>query len=225
MKRAMRLVMLCMAGLLLMAGVSQAEEGSWYDGHENWIVRVFSAPSGTDYAVTLEVIDTANTLITDPILGLSTNPYPITGTAGGPDVSLAFDEATATAYVIYTSAGGTGVSLQAVPDIVRAGGTLTVTPNPVVFGNVGSGNISKKTVTVSNTGNLPVQITDISKPGDPYSIAGTSTCAAGMTLAPGGGSCTIVVKFSPPSANTFNNSFVISSNGGNVTVLLQGVGQ
>ncbi|MBI5848149.1 MAG: hypothetical protein HZB31_09415, partial [Nitrospirae bacterium] len=102
MKKAMMMVVLCMTGLVLMAGVSGAEEAAWYDAAENWIVRVYSAPSGAGYGVTLEVLDTGNSLVTDPILGMATNPLLLTGTAGGPDVSLAFDEGSATAYVLYT---------------------------------------------------------------------------------------------------------------------------
>ena len=234
MKRAMAVLVMSVAVILAMTvGTACAEEAAWYDAAENWIVRVYTTSSAPQslttaenvavagYGVMLEVVDTGNNLITDPIVGMATNPIQITGAADGPDVSLAFDGDTAMAYVFYTAGG---VMLQAVPDIVRAAGVLTVTPNPVLFGNTTVGYSPKKTATVTNAGSLPLQITGISAPGTSFVIAaGTSTCAVGTSLA-AGDSCSIVVKFTPSAAGPYEGSFVVSSNGGNVTVILKGSG-
>ncbi|MBI5074539.1 MAG: hypothetical protein HZB62_05150 [Nitrospirae bacterium] len=224
MKKVIILLVLCMTGLVLMTGVSWSEEGAWYDAGENWIVRAYTASAGQDYSVTLEVLDTVNNLITDPIIGMATNPLLIAGNAGGPDVSLAFDEATATAYVLYTTPGGGAVSLQEMPDIVRAHGAMTVAPNPLLFGNVAKGKTLNKTVVVNNTGNIPVNITSIGTPGVPFSIvvAGT-TCAVGTPVAVGG-NCSIVVRFAPVALATYNDSFGINTSVGNMTVNLNGSG-
>lgn len=224
MKKGILLMVLCLAGLILMVGEARSEEAAWYDAAENWIVRAYTAPAGADYSVAIEVLDTANNLITDPIIGMATNPLQIAGNAGGPDVSLAFDEAAATAYVLYTTPGGGAVTLQEMPDIIRAKGAITAVPNPVLFGNVAAGKSLNKTLTVSNTGNIPAGITSIGTPGAPFSIvAAGTTCTGGTTLAVGG-SCSIVVRFAPPAVTTYNNSFGIISSVGNVTVNLIGIG-
>ena len=237
MKKAMRLVLLCVTGLLLMMGVSWSEETAWYDAQENWIMRVYSGPAQQlfnvpsqqgdnsialqGYSVMLEVVDTGNNLVTDSIVGMATNPLPIVGNAASPDVSLAYDEASATAYVIYTATGG--VSLQAVPDIVRAGAVLTATPNPVLYGNVAVGTVKKKMITVTNTGVKALNITSLGTTGDPFKIVVGTTCAVGVPVAVGG-SCSIVVKFTPAVPAPYDGSFVLSSDGGNVTVILKGSG-
>ena len=224
MKKAITLIVLCMTGLILMAGTSWSEEGAWYDGAENWIVRVYTAPSGADYAVSLEVLDTGNVLVTDPIVGMTTNPQQITGSAGGPDVSLAFDEGSATAYVLYTAGGGGAVAMQAMPDIVRARGAMEVLPNPVLFGNVVIGKSSNKTVTLSNTGTLPVNISTIGTPGGPFSIVALgTTCTVGVPVAVGG-SCSIVVRLAPLAGTPYSSSFGIITDAGSVTVNLSGTG-
>ncbi|MBI5074536.1 MAG: hypothetical protein HZB62_05135 [Nitrospirae bacterium] len=221
MKKVIILMVLSMA-VVLTAGVSWSEEGAWYDAAENWIVRAYSSPAGADYSVTLEVLSTGNVLITDPIIGMATNPIQIVGNAGGPDVSLAFDEGTATAYVLYTIGGV--VTLQEMPDIIRAHGAIAVVPNPVLFGSVVKGNGSNKTVMVSNTGNIPVNITLIGTPAVPFSIvAAGTTCVVGTPVAVGG-SCSIVVRFAPPAIATYNSSFGINTSVGNVTVNLNGSG-
>lgn len=224
MKKVIILLVLCMAGLTLMAGESRSEEAAWYDAAENWIVRAYTAPVGADYSVTLEVIDTGNSLVTDPIIGMATNPIQIAGNAGGPDVSLAFDEATATAYVLYTTPGGGAVTLQEMPDIVRARGAIAALPNPVLFGNVAKGKTLNKTVIVSNTGNIPASITSIGTPAVPFSIvASGTTCTGGTTLAVAG-SCSIVVRFAPTALTAYTNSFGIVSSVGNLTINLSGTG-
>lgn len=224
MKKVIMLMVLCMTGLVMTAGVSWSEEASWYDTAENWIVRAYTAPAGPNYTVTLEVLDTANNLVTAPIIGVKPNPLLISGNAGGPDVSLSFDEATATAYVLYTTPGGGAVSLQEVPDIVRERGAMTVLPNPVLFGNVAKGKTLNRTVLVSNTGNIPVNITAMGTPGAPFSIvAAGTTCVVGTPVAVGG-NCNIVVRFGPVATGTFNSSFGITTNVGNATINLNGTG-
>src|SRR5574340_1389227 len=74
MNRAMRMVVFCMAVVVMLAGVSGAEEASWYDATENWIVRVYTAPAAGGYEVSLEVVDTGNNIVTDPIMGMASNP-------------------------------------------------------------------------------------------------------------------------------------------------------
>jgi hypothetical protein len=40
--------------LAMTVGSVCAEEATWYDASENWIMRVYTAPAGADYSGTLE---------------------------------------------------------------------------------------------------------------------------------------------------------------------------
>ncbi len=223
MKKVIMLMVLCMAGQVMMSGESWSEEGAWYDAAENWIVRAYTSPNGPNYSVTLEVLDTANNLITDPIVGLANSSHLIIDNAGGPDVSLAFDEGSATAYVLYTAPGGGAVSLEELPGIVRARGAMTVTPNPVLFGKVAVGKNLTRTITINNTGNIPVNITSIGTPLAPFSIVAGSTCVAGTPVAVGG-NCSIVVRFAPTAVTSYSGSLGIVTSVGNATITLSGSG-
>jgi hypothetical protein len=219
MKKVRRKVFLCMMAFFLMAGVSWSEETAWYDPAENWIVRLYTTASVPGYAVMLEVLDTGNNLVTDPIAGILTNPLEIAGDAGGPDVSLAFDEERAMAYVIYTESRG-GVALTPVPDIVRAGGNLTVTPNTAEFGTVRAWGTKNRTVTVRNSGTMPINFRYIGTSGLPFTLH-SKTCVTGKPLAIGH-TCNIELRFSPYDAAAYNGSLDIISNAGGVHVPLIG---
>jgi hypothetical protein len=218
MRRTITTLTLCTVGMLVISGWAWSEEAAWYDAKQGWIVRVQSTPAGAQYAVSLEVVDTSNELVTDAIAGLATNPLPITGNADSPDISLAFDEATATAYVIYTLGGD--VVVQPVPDIARQ---IGVTPNPLVFGTVRRGMSSTKILTVRNAGETPMRITGIGTPGAPFTIMRTSTCVIGTTVQTAR-SCLIAVKFAPTAHTTYTSSFEIDTDVGNATVNLSGTG-
>lgn len=223
MKRAIILFVLCMTAMVLTAGESWSEEAAYYDATENWIVRVYTAPAGSDYSVTLEVVDTGNNLVTDPIIGMTTNPLQIEGSASSPDISIAFDEDRATAHVIYTADGG-GVSLKTIPDIARDVGVMAVSPNPVLFGSVMIRSMVERTITIMNTGVTPLNFTAIGTVAAPFTIVPWTTCAVGRPLA-AYGRCRIVVRFVPTAARGYSDSILVNSDNGNVNVRLIGTGR
>jgi hypothetical protein len=219
MKRSASWPMVCLVGVVAIWGAAWAEEAAWYDATEMWIVRVQSMPAGQSFAVTLEVVDTRNILVTDTIVGLATNPILLVGDADSSDISLAFDEETATAYVLYTTGGR--VVVHPVADLSRQ---MTVTPNPLLFGAVKAGNTVKKRVRIRNAEKSPMTITAIGTPEEPFKITRRTTCEAGTALK-SGKSCRIVVKFSPTGALAYQSSFDLQTDLGNVTIHLGGSGR
>jgi hypothetical protein len=223
MKRTIILFVFCMTGLLLMSGVSWSEEAASYDAAENWMVRVYTSTADSNYSVMFEVVDTGNKIVTDKITGMSTNPMQITATASRPDVSLALDENSATAYVTYTAGDGE-VSLQPMPDVKRDTGVIEVTSNPELFGSLKAGSTKDKTIKITNTGVSPLNFTMIGTTEAPFTILPETTCAAVIPLA-AGKNCKIVVRFAPTAAKPYAGNFVVRSDNGSVNIRLIGTGR
>jgi hypothetical protein len=227
MKRVIILLMICTAGVMAPADRALSEEAAWYYAFEGWIIRVFTTPAGGNHEVILEVLDASNSIVpANQIMGLAQNPHQIVSNAISADISLAFDEMTATAYVLYTDAASV-LTLQPVPELTSIGSgepNMSVTPNPVNFGTVTVGGSHNSTVTVTNSGTANMTITTIGSPSAPYSIAAGGTCTHGTTLTPGG-NCIISVSFAPIVGGAVNRNFTVSSDGGNATVSLTGTGQ
>jgi hypothetical protein len=116
------------------------------------------------------------------------------------------------------------------PHVVNLSGTGTPAPTPVAslsatmlnFGNYVAGTMSQpKTVTLTNTGSMTLNITSINRTGADFSH--TTNCAA--TLAPNA-SCTIDATFAPTGAGVLNGNIAITSNapGSPHNIGLSGVG-
>jgi hypothetical protein len=89
--------------------------------------------------------------------------------------------------------------------------TLTLGINPTIlsFGNVTTGTSSpSQNVTITNTGNSNVSISQITLSGAGYSMTGGS---APVTLSPSQ-NLTLIIRFNPTSAGTVNGSISIASN-------------
>jgi hypothetical protein len=89
--------------------------------------------------------------------------------------------------------------------------TLTLGINPTIlsFGNVTTGTSSpSQNVTITNTGNSNVSISQITLNGAGYSMTGGS---APVTLSPSQ-NLTLIIRFNPTSAGTVNGSLSIASN-------------
>ncbi|MGB8543392.1 MAG: choice-of-anchor D domain-containing protein [Candidatus Acidiferrales bacterium] len=104
-------------------------------------------------------------------------------------------------------------------------GPLAV-PSPlnVNFGNVPSGTTSpSQEITLTNTGNQPLQITEFNFSGDVAQFSlGQNSCTAGNMVS-AGGSCTIQVSFVPSTTGTFNASLNITDNSGNIAGAVQSI--
>jgi hypothetical protein len=101
--------------------------------------------------------------------------------------------------------------------------TLGIRPTSLSFGNVTTGTSSaSQNVTITNTGNSNVTISQITLSGSGYSMTGGS---APVTLSPSQ-SLTLVVQFSPRAAGSVNGSISIVNNasGSPASVSLSGTG-
>jgi hypothetical protein len=101
---------------------------------------------------------------------------------------------------------------------------ISVTPNPVPFGNVNVGDTLDQSITVGNNGTANLLIGTITNPGAPFSKQ-TDSCS-GQSISPGG-TCMVTYRFAPTSVSTFStNSDIPSNDPGqpNVVVSLNGNG-
>jgi len=101
--------------------------------------------------------------------------------------------------------------------------TLSISPTSLSFGNVTTGTSSAtQSVTITNTGNSNLTISQISAGGAGYSVTGGS---APVTLTPTQ-RLVLTVQFSPSATGSVNGSISIVSNaiGSPATVTLSGTG-
>ena len=102
---------------------------------------------------------------------------------------------------------------------------LALAPSSLSWGSVpagGSGGV--QSVTLTNTGTMPVTINSIATPLNPPFVPGGGTCAAPPFTLAAGASCSLAYDFKPTAAGTFSSSPQISSNApaGPTDVLLSG---
>ena len=101
---------------------------------------------------------------------------------------------------------------------------ISVTPNPVAFGNVNVGGTSDNTATLKNDGNANLVIGAITQPGQPFSKI-QDNCS-GQTIAPNA-TCTVTYRFAPTTSGNFSSNSDIPSNDPDenpVIVTLNGTG-
>lgn len=103
----------------------------------------------------------------------------------------------------------------------------SVSPSSLTFGSLPIGTTSApQTVTVSNTGSAPLQVTGVSVWG---SFSSTGNCVSASPIAPGG-SCSELVTFAPLSVGFHGGTLTFTSDSGGTTgtmhdVQLQGGGE
>lgn len=112
---------------------------------------------------------------------------------------------------------GTGVAGQ---------GTLTSAPGSVSFGSVPLGQASAQTLSLSNTGNLPVTITGTTAPAVPFGLP--APVSSGITVDPGY-DLQVPVTFTPQSAGAVGGAYQLTTSDGHnppqtVTVPVSGTG-
>ena len=86
---------------------------------------------------------------------------------------------------------------------------ISVTPNPVPFGNVNVGGTSDQTVTIKNDGNANLVVGTITQPTQPFSKYNDN--CSGQTIAPNS-TCTVTYRFAPTTSGSFSSSSNIPSN-------------
>jgi hypothetical protein len=99
---------------------------------------------------------------------------------------------------------------------------LTVSPQSVSFGNVAVGSNGSQTVSLLNTGNGPVNVSQATMAGNGFGMSGL---AVPMTLGPGQ-STAFTVSFAPAGAGSASGNISVVSNAANSvsTVALSGMG-
>jgi hypothetical protein len=88
---------------------------------------------------------------------------------------------------------------------------LTVTPASLSFGSITTGTSTTQSVTVTNSGNASVTLTQISESGTGFSVSG---CTLPLTLA-AGQSTSFNVTFDPATASSLSGSVTVTSNAAN----------
>ena len=134
---------------------------------------------------------------------------PLSNTAVTGNVTIASNASNPTASI---GLAGTGIA---------AGLTLSVNPSSVSFGSVNTGTVASRSVTLTNTGNSDVAISQIGLTGQSFAMTGGSavTLAASQSI-------TVTVQFSPASAGAASGNISISSNatGSPAAIALSGTG-
>lgn len=100
-----------------------------------------------------------------------------------------------------------------------ATGLLTVNQSLVSLGGTTVGSELTGSVTVSNDGATPVQISAIHPPDPPFSATGLPSVGDSI---PSGGSVTVTLAFDPTATGSFNSTLEIDSSGGNCMVGVSG---
>jgi hypothetical protein len=103
--------------------------------------------------------------------------------------------------------------------------TLTINPTSLDFGNVVVGSPSaEQTVTLANTGNTSLDVTELTAAAAPFARVGGTCSVAPIALA-AGDSCTLTYTFSPTVAGAASQTLTVTSSGtGSGTITLEGNG-
>ncbi len=124
--------------------------------------------------------------------------------------------------VVVSNSVGKGTSTAAALTVNAATFLLSATPASLTFGNVNTGASSTLAVTLTNSGNSQVTISNVSISGAGFNASGLS---AGQILAPGQGG-TLNVTFTPAVAGSVTGSLAVVSSASNspATIPLSGTG-
>ena len=139
---------------------------------------------------------------------------PVPGTvlsAGSQTLSVTFTPADTTDYNT-----ATGSVVLTVNSAAPASGSLTVTPASVTFGRVSVGTSSSQIVTLTNSGNASVTISNLSISGPGVGASGVS---AGIVLT-GGQSASLDLTFAASSAGSVTGGVTLVSNASNSSLTI-----
>ena len=110
------------------------------------------------------------------------------------------------------------------------GGSTTPAPNLVVdqasydFGNVTVGKTATLQVLVSNTGSADLSVDDLTISDLVNFTIASGTCGSAPYTLAAGADCTVVLTFTPTAVGTYSEDLDISSNDGDFSASLAGVG-
>lgn len=138
---------------------------------------------------------------------------------GVPCTSLVVESPTTITCTTGAGTAGTGTAeVTTLSGITGSGGTFTYgtpgplqfTPTPADFGSVTQGKSATKTVTVRNTGSIPVTPSAITAtPSQVTVLAGAGRCAPNTAI-PAGGQCDVALNWSPTSTGALSGGLTIA---------------
>jgi predicted lipoprotein with Yx(FWY)xxD motif len=184
-----------------------------------------SVPTGSPSEVLQTVITnggTAAETVTNtsaPTGPFSASGLPANGTiiqpGGSVTVSVTFQPTAAAgdtgSLSVTGSNGGTVATVNLAGTGVIGQGALSASPASASFGSVALGQQHTKTVTISNTGNLPMRISAFSAPTVPFGTPIPVT--TGITLSPGD-TAVLPVTFTPQSVGGFSGTYTLTASDG-----------
>ncbi|MEW6486260.1 MAG: choice-of-anchor D domain-containing protein, partial [Pseudomonadota bacterium] len=190
-----------------------------------------SVTAGTSSDLTVTLSNTGNETLTVNTLSVTGTGFSLVGAAtpiniapgNSQNITVRFSPTDVKNYSgslsIQSNGGNQTVSLSG----QGAGGRATLSPEQIDFGAVAAGSSETVALIVTNTGNAAMNITGITAPSSPFSVSFVGTPP--IQLFPET-QVTILVTFSPTTANNYSSSFVVQTDAinGNRTVNLQGVG-
>jgi hypothetical protein len=112
----------------------------------------------------------------------------------------------------------------ALSGISIAGPGVSLLPNSLSFADTGVGVASAgQTLTLTNNGGIPLQLSAINISGDFGILAGTNMCSLTTSIAPAS-SCTLQIAFAPNAAGPRTGTVVVLSNAATQSAQLAGIG-
>jgi predicted lipoprotein with Yx(FWY)xxD motif len=186
-----------------------------------------SVPTGSTGSEILQTVITNGgtkpetvTTTTAPTGPFSASGLPARGTpiqpGGSVTVSVTFKPTaaggdTGSLSVTGSSPGGTVATVSLAGTGVTGRGTLSASPASASFGSVALGQQHTQTVTIANTGNLPMTISAFSAPTVPFGTPVPVT--TGITLGPGD-TAVLPVTFTPQSLGAFGGTYTLTASDG-----------
>ena len=187
--------------------------------------QTFSITNTGDVGSTLNITDVS--ISGSATLTFTPVTLPVGLATGGPhlDIVVTFDPTVAgvknATLLVTTNAGTVTISLTGTGTGTKPIASLP--PGPIDFGHVTVGSsVSTPHVTLTNIGTADLHVSDISITGSGAFTVDAGQCTAAIPSPTG--TCDITVAFTPTSAGTKTATLHVTSDGGNRSVDLTGVG-
>jgi hypothetical protein len=186
-------------------------------------INSITLPANADFAVVASSTTCSSTPGSNVILG-----------GGKCDFDLTFTPSTTTAESTTLVVNDSGPNSPRTLTITGTGEApvITISANPVDFGNVVDGRTGNASFYLTNGGSTPTTISvapALTPPGTPFALVTTGgsagTCVASKTVLPSGGTCSVVLTFKPTAPGEALDSVTLTDSvGGLHTVNIQGNG-
>ncbi|HET7103143.1 MAG TPA: choice-of-anchor D domain-containing protein [Terracidiphilus sp.] len=205
------------------------------DGGANWAAITSNLPAAPANSIVIDPQDANTAYIATDAGVYSTQQIATCATAASncwsaygtglpqaPVVELSVPPVSSSVDALTAATFGRGVWQMPLQTAVAQPATATIAPSSLIFPLQAYGTTSgAQSVTLTNTGSVPLEPTAISMAGD---FAEADNCVNASIAA--GGSCSIQVTFTPTQGGTRTGQMAISANvtGGQMTVDLSGTG-